>query len=411
MTTSSPERLHALDAVRGFALIAGIIFHATVSFLPGPPGVPLWLVMDNSRSLVLAVLFHVLHTFRMTIFFLIAGFFAHMSFHRLGARGFIRDRLKRIALPLVVGWPILFAAIIAVTFWAAIVMAHGKPLPPPPKYPGLPAFPLTHLWFLYVLLLLYAGTLALSAVMALVNRGDFFGRGADWVVRGIVTNPLGAVVLAIPTCATLFFYKSWPMWFGIPTPDSSLIPNGPAAVAFGTAFGFGWLVHRQPQLIEIWRGRWALYLAAAAILSAAGLYLIGPAPGLLPTEPSPLKLGFDVLYALAIWAWTFGLVGGALRFLSGYSATRRYIADASYWLYLIHLPLIVALQVLVSQAPWPWFVKFPLILAIAFPLMFASYQAFVRYTFVGAILNGRRRPRRAPDTLDLPLSADAGSKT
>ena len=29
------ERLHALDAVRGFALIAGVVLHATMSFLPG----------------------------------------------------------------------------------------------------------------------------------------------------------------------------------------------------------------------------------------------------------------------------------------------------------------------------------------------------------------------------------------
>jgi uncharacterized membrane protein YeiB len=32
----TPERLHALDAVRGFALLLGIILHATVSFIPAP---------------------------------------------------------------------------------------------------------------------------------------------------------------------------------------------------------------------------------------------------------------------------------------------------------------------------------------------------------------------------------------
>ena len=53
MADTSNERLHALDAVRGFALIAGIIFHATVSFLPGPKGVPLWIVTDSQPSVVL----------------------------------------------------------------------------------------------------------------------------------------------------------------------------------------------------------------------------------------------------------------------------------------------------------------------------------------------------------------------
>ena len=41
MASENSERLQALDAVRGFALMAGVIFHATVSFLPSPKGVPL----------------------------------------------------------------------------------------------------------------------------------------------------------------------------------------------------------------------------------------------------------------------------------------------------------------------------------------------------------------------------------
>jgi peptidoglycan/LPS O-acetylase OafA/YrhL len=104
-------------------------------------------------------------------------------------------------------------------------------------------------------------------------------------------------------------------------------------------------------------------------------------------------LAYAASYALAVWCWSFGLIGLALRFLSGYSATRRYIADASYWLYLIHMPIVLALQILVSQLAWPWWIKFPLILAIAFPIMFASYHYLVRGTFIGAVLNGRRYPR------------------
>ena len=33
---ASPERLHALDAIRGFALLLGIILHATISFIAEP---------------------------------------------------------------------------------------------------------------------------------------------------------------------------------------------------------------------------------------------------------------------------------------------------------------------------------------------------------------------------------------
>ena len=43
------SRLHALDAVRGFALLLGVAFHASLSFMPGwPPGI--WSMVDNSPS-------------------------------------------------------------------------------------------------------------------------------------------------------------------------------------------------------------------------------------------------------------------------------------------------------------------------------------------------------------------------
>src|ERR1700736_170930 len=166
--TPAPERLHALDAMRGYALLLGIVFHATISFVPAPTKI--WIVEDSHRSTTLAVLFFVTHVFRMTTFFLIAGFFAHMSFHRRGADAFILDRLKRIALPLVVGWPFVFASIFAVAIWVSI-SANGSHLPSaPPPWPTFPKFPLTHLWFLYVLLEFYAAVLILRTGVALIDR-------------------------------------------------------------------------------------------------------------------------------------------------------------------------------------------------------------------------------------------------
>ena len=151
------------------ALLLGIVFHATLSFLQVP--VKIWLVEDSHRSLALGVLFFATHVFRMTTFFLIAGFFAHMSFHRRGVRAFIGDRLQRIAVPLVVGWPIVFGAIIAVSVWAARAANQGHlPGSPPPSFPTFPRFPLTHLWFLYVLLEFYAAILILRGALALIDR-------------------------------------------------------------------------------------------------------------------------------------------------------------------------------------------------------------------------------------------------
>ena len=91
----------------------------------------------------------------------------------------------------------------------------------------------------------------------------------------------------------------------------------------------------------------------------------------------------------------FAIIGLALRFLSDESPARRYVADSSYWIYLAHLPIVAAFQVLVGHLPWHWSVKFPLILVSSFAVLFASYHLLVRFTFIGAILNGRRYQRRS----------------
>jgi len=172
----------------------------------------------------------------------------------------------------------------------------------------------------------------------------------------------------------------------VPTPDQSLVTNLQAVVGFGTAFDFGWLLHRQTDLIRILERRWRFNLVLAVGLIAAS-FVLANVP---PPRPDAIRLAGVTCYALAIWTTSFAVIGVALRFLSGFSATRRYVADASYWLYLIHLPIVMALQVAVSSLDWPWPVKFATILLVAVPAMFVSYQLLVRYSFIGAVLNGRR---------------------
>jgi hypothetical protein len=86
-----------------------------------------------------------------------------------------------------------------------------------------------------------------------------------------------------------------------------------------------------------------------------------------------------------------------MRFLSAHRPVIRYLADSSYWLYLLHLPLVFALQVWMSDWPLHWSIKFPLLLVIATALLLASYRYFVRNTFIGEILNGRRYEDHATD--------------
>jgi glucans biosynthesis protein C len=394
MTTQTTERLHALDAVRGGALLLGIIVHMSMSFWP----IPLWPIRDNDPSNALLVSFLVMHIFRMSLFFVIAGFFARLLFEKRGPRGFVADRAKRIGIPLVVGWPLLFAAFIGVIIWSAIRAGTLDTLQQQAQPPlTWSTFPLLHTWFLYVLLWLYGGTLGVVALVKLVDRKGRIVKVADGFVRAIVKTQLAPIVLGLPLFAVFAFEQSWIQWGGIRTPDMGFVPNLAACVGFTTAFGFGWLLHRQIDLLSVWRRWWPLHLTAAAALSLVCLSYSALAAD--PAGIAELSLASRLLssavYPVAIWTWSFGLIGLATASLTKENRTIRYLADSSYWVYLIHLPVAMVFQVLFANVAWPWFVKFPLMLAIAMALMLLSYQLLVRNTFIGSVLNGKRIPGKS----------------
>ncbi|MGE0640717.1 MAG: acyltransferase family protein [Thermoanaerobaculia bacterium] len=404
------ERFHSLDALRGLALLLGIVLHATMSFFFFLPA------QDVSQSTTLAVTFYVIHIFRMSVFYLIAGFFAHLVFHRRGARAFVKDRAKRIVVPMIAGWVLLAPLTIGAVIWGLSRTFPDATGATSGEGPGAPqGFPLTHLWFLYYLCLFYVATLALRAGVVALDRGEALRNGVDRLVRTAISSRLAPLALALPTIAVLFADKGWAAWFGIHTPDTGLAPQLPALVAYGSAFAFGWLLHRQSDLLATLERQWRGNLTAAVALTAACLAWIGPTPNLLELTTVPggvaLRLAYTAGYALAIWCWTFGLLGASVRFFSRQSPARRYLADASYWFYLVHLPIVFALQVLLMKVPLHWSLKFPAILAVTFGLLLASYHYLVRSTFVGEILNGRRYPRMPRQPQGSPQASDGGATT
>jgi peptidoglycan/LPS O-acetylase OafA/YrhL len=380
------ERLHGLDAVRGFALIGGVVLHATMSFFPGQQ---LWIVKDASESVELAGLFYVLHVFRMAVFFLLAGFFGRMLLQRKGLGSFVGDRLKRIAGPLATFWPIVFPAIVACLLWGLVQSSHGQPLPsgPQPNPFTVDAFPLTHLWFLYLLLIFYPAALLMRALTG-------WAGGLTDRLSGLLVKSWVPIIPALATAAVLAFANKWPLWFGVHTPDTGLIPSLSPLIVYGIAFGLGWCVQRRMELLEVWRSRWVFNLLIGAAATVVCLVIIGVQPTTEPLRPVELTWAYSLSYGLGLWGWTFGFIGMGLAVFSGHSPARRYLADASYWIYLVHLPIVMALQVLVAPLDWPWPLKFAAILAAAFAVMLASYQLLVRHSFIGAMLNGKR-PRKA----------------
>jgi hypothetical protein len=252
--------------------------------------------------------------------------------------------------------------------------------------------PLGHTWFLYILIWLYAGALALVALARVVDSKGRVPLAADATLRALARTHVLPFVLAAPVAAVFYLGVPWTTTSGIRNGDFGLLPAVSTLVGFGTAFGFGWFLHRQAGLLDVWRRWWLLYLVAAALLSYYCAMTMSAAtrnPASLSTDAGASLLR-AFAYPLATWSWCLALIGMATRFLSKGRRVVRYLSDSSYWIYLAHLPLVVALQVLASPWDVSWQVKYPLIVAVALAILLPSYQLLVRSTFLGAWLNGRR---------------------
>lgn len=384
------ERLHGLDALRGFALLLGVALHAAMAWMPGAQY--FWITHDADPSEALSGLFWWIHSFRMTTFFLLAGFFACLLCERVGPRAFALDRWRRVGRPLLALWPLLFTGIVIAVVWGAWLKGGGSlpaESPPGPKFTP-DDFPLTHLWFLYVLSLFYIVTLALRTVILQLDPRGRLSTACDALFDRLM-GPWAPLLLAVPVAVALMTQVDWYAWFGVPTPDQSLYPNLSAVIGFGTAFAVGWWLQRKhPLLDRIATGVW-LNLGLALITSVLCLSIVGIAPPLAPATQDATTLLYAWSYGVAGWSWTLALTGLALRYCSDHSALRRYLADASYWVYLVHLPVVMALQVAATQFEGPWWVEFPSVLMLGLALMFGSYHGMVRNTALGAWLNGQKR--------------------
>ncbi|MNK84302.1 Glucans biosynthesis protein C [compost metagenome] len=395
------ERLHGLDGLRGAALLLGVVLHGALSFFPSQ----IWIVGDDQTSVWASGLFFVIHLFRMASFFLIAGLFGHMMLKRRGTSGFVKNRLIRIAGPLAAFWGPVMAGIVAVLVWNASL--HGltaADAPPPPTYDWT-NIPLTHLWFLWVLLWFYAVLVIGRVLVTRLDRAGAVGRGLDRMAGGLI-GPWGPLVLGAPLALALWLEPNWIAFFGIPTPDAGLVPETAALVGFGLAFGMGVLLDRRRDLLAKIEGWTPVYLGLALGAGTTALMLSGgPTPVLTPMTDPAAKALAAAAFGVATYASMFAVVGLALRFWSGHSGLRRYLADASYWIYIVHLPLVMAAQVVVQDWALAWPIKLAVVVVGVMAVSLASYELMVRHGVVGRWLNGRRTPwRRA--RVSVPVAAE-----
>ena len=385
------ERYHDLDALRAGAMLLGVWLHVAIAYIPNIE--QLWPVEDRGAHWFWGLTVLGVHGFRLQLFFVMAGFFAAMTWERRGPRAFCRHRLRRIGVPLVLGCVVLLPLMAGVTLWGL----HLRGLDWGTFSQQAPEFTepnLGHLWFLWYLLWLLAG---FAGIMKLAERWNLRAPGARWVVGG--WRFVLVMVLTLPW--------QWLMGDWTIDPPLGLLPIPRLLGYYAVFFAFGcWLWRNRAGLAQVGR-HWPWLLAAGPICLLVGLACTasGLPPGMDPetvrypnylvsTRAPWLHWGACVAHVLVAWCFIFSFMGLARRIGRWQNARVRYVADASYWLYLSHLPVVLALQFIMADWPGPGALKLAANLGLTLASLLAVYAWVVRRSWLGKVLHGPRRENR-----------------
>ena len=357
----------------------GVVLHASIPYFSGDEGWSFFWPADPSQSALLFGVFDFIHVWRMPVFFLLAGFFAHLVFARRMTSRFTVGRLKRIALPL-----LIFAPIMAILVPAVWIYGYTNELPNPLTL-GFGEDLLTHLWFLYYLLVLYAILLLGRAVGQLIK---FRSEVGNVIGKSLFSR---VPVLIVVLVAVLLIFRDG-------NETKSLWPiNWPDMLYNLLFFLYGYGLYARRNLLNRLSSR-RVFLPLLGVGAAAfALHLV-----FIEVDEDLGGLTNLVGYSVSAVAFTLGFVGLFMRLLTRNSLRVRWLADSSYWIYIMHLPVVAFLNFYMFRFGWPAEVKLLLVCAITALIGIVTYRYLVRYTPLGWLLNGQRS--KSPS--DPPLSAD-----
>lgn len=334
--TAKSTRLFFVDHLRAALIILVVLHHLAVVY---GEGISFWYV-DPPRSaslggliLVLFVLFN--QAWFMGAFFLLAGYFTPASFDRRGTTSFIKERLLRLGIPLLI-WIFIFNPISNIGLFLEPARWIAEPLTWQSfwrMYPDFLGFGVA--WFLALLLIFsfgYSGWRWLTRKRPSPTKGEYvppryltiaiFILGlalVTYLVRIII--PIGRTVLDFPTLAYLPQYLSFFIVGSIAYRRSwfRTLPSRMGKVGFG--------------------------MAVAATLILFPIILLGILGGTMRF----LGNGSWTSAVYALWDSIFavGMCLGSItlfrRFFNQKSRFGSFLSQQSYAVYIIHSPIIVFL--------------------------------------------------------------------
>jgi len=379
---TAATRLFYVDHLRAALVILVVLHHVALVYGAGAPFYYVEPPLTSPLAYLVLLMFVLFNqAWFMSALFLLAGYFTPGSFERKGSGSFLRDRLIRLGIPLVVFYFVL-GPLSSIGFWQMPASLTGITSPLTwQAYPQL--LGMGPMWFVALLLVFdfgYAAWRALSRNRAPSAAREFSPPGylgidifilalalASYLMRIVI--PMGQEVLGFPTLSYLPQYLSF-FVLGI------------------VAYRRNWF-----RTLPGSTGVVGLVVAAAATVLLFPLALSGSMFSLdLSNSAGFVGNGTGQSGAYALWDSIF-VVG---MFLAAFTCFRRYfaaesrlgtfLAQQSYAVYIIHTPIIVFIAVAlqgVSLAPLP---KFALVSAIVVPVCFAVAYLIRRIPGVSRVI-------------------------
>ena len=367
---ADPEdnRLRYVDAVRVWAVAIVFVVHVAEVFNPWDE----WHITNGERSRVAGEIALIAAPWLMPIIMLLAGVSAWYSLQRRGNGEYVRERIVRVLVPLVIGTLTLVPPQVYLErrlrgqFRGSFIEFY------PHFFQGIyPNGNLSwhHLWFLAHLFLYSLIALPLFRHW---RRNDG-GRTMRWAAR-VSGTPGGILWLAIP----LILERN--LLWGLSPERHMLASDWSNHALLFVAYVYGFVLAATPWLGRAIDAQWPRALATA-LIGTAGLS-VGAWLGIVPTRiPPPYSLeylAFWTLYAIGAWAWMVVILGVARRWLDGDSAVVRYGQRTGYTVYIVHQPIIVAVAYVVVQTSASVAWKFTMIFVISALATYLSAELISR---------------------------------
>lgn len=366
-------------------MLLGLVLHSALTYNVTPHG-DAWPIKDpNTTHIFSDFLVLVIHSFRMPIFFVVAGFFGAMLFYERQPIQMIKNRISRIVFPFVVFLSLLWPILLLVFGYTEAVFSYQKN----PLEIALGQFTnisdflpkgTLHLWFLYYLSLITGATIIGKLLLQNIKSAERITMVFDWLIQRPlvrITFFSGLIFLTLSQLETSMIQVSL-----------SFIPDLDTFVYFSIFYWIGWMLFKSKHHLNTFRYYDKLFTIAAIVLvTVQGLIIQN-----FKLEPNSKSMLLIFFSSVAVCLFVSGIIGLFVRYGSKHSAVMRYISDSSYWVYLIHFPLTILLPAFVSDLPLNAIEKFLIVFLTTTIISFVSYHFFVRNTFIGQFLNGRKYP-------------------